>query len=436
MPPVPRRRTTVWLLVLLSAWGCSDAPAEGAGTKGSAGDARAEPPNTSRALMPDALNADTLPPDAHTAAPDPDTALLLPFGPTGNRLSAGSLALATATREELVLPALARWVVGTATDGAVIWLVALEDGRVARVSDGAVELLPEPWDVGRPLVAQRVSGRWAPVAVPAGATPGATPALVSGELRWVTVGDVALLPDARLLQGSLGLMALGTPTTAYPHGVLGDAVEAAELVALSPGLDVVGRAAVERGVIEGLAPIGADLDPARPGLEWVVTVSNAETGARLVAYDQDLRWLAEGPAIATGFRWRHAIAVAPFAPDGVPELAVVKTPHLGGVVEFYRVAGDALTLTSTVSPYGSHTLGSRNLEMALAADLSGDGRPDLLLPTQDQQALAVVSRDADGATQQRVEPLPGALSSNVAAVTVGASLALAAGVGERLVVWR
>ncbi len=89
-------------------------------------------------------------------------------------------------------------------------------------------------------------------------------------------------------------------------------------------------------VLEGIAPIWADLDG--DGVrEILATLSDAIEGARVVVYAEDGSVIAEGPAVGQGNRWRHQIAVAPFGPQGELELAVVLTPHIGGVVEFYAL---------------------------------------------------------------------------------------------------
>ena len=170
-------------------------------------------------------------------------------------------------------------------------------------------------------------------------------------------------------------------------------------------------------VVEGIAPILADLtgdgDP-----DVIVTESDPDGGARQVAYDLGGRRVAAGPPIGTGFRWRHGLAVAPFGPAGVPELAVVRTPHIGGVVEFYRHGSGSLRIAASISGYSSHVIGSRVLDGGLAADADGDGRLELLLPTDDRQWIAAVRRTADGATEAWRRSVGGVVGSNLAATAL------------------
>jgi hypothetical protein len=133
--------------------------------------------------------------------------------------------------------------------------------------------------------------------------------------------------------------------------------------------------------------------------------------------------------IGRAYRWRHQLAVAPFGPDGDLELAAVLTPHIGGVVEYYRLAGDSLEIVATVTGYSSHAIGSRNLDMALASDLDGDGRVELLVPRQARTELGAIRRTLEGAEVAWEVPVGGRVSTNVAAVTLREGT-LAVGVGH------
>ena len=145
----------------------------------------------------------------------------------------------------------------------------------------------------------------------------------NGDLQILALGDavarlpVNALPDARILSDGTGrVLLLAGPTTDYDHNVLGDNVEASQIVlvdAQTPA--VITTIDVQGGVVEGIAPLWADLngDGER---EIIVTVSNAQGGARIVAYSEAGEVVAEGPPIGTGYRWRHQLAVAPFGPNG------------------------------------------------------------------------------------------------------------------------
>jgi hypothetical protein len=202
------------------------------------------------------------------------------------------------------------------------------------------------------------------------------------------------------------------------------------LVETTPELRVASVFTVDAPpVIEGLAPIWADLD-GDGTREILVTVSGEEQGAQLVAYDEGGRRVAAGPPIGRGGRWRHQLAVASFGPDGALELAGVRTPHLGGIVEFYAREGEQLRIVAELPGYSSHVLGARNLDMALAADLDGDGGVELLVPNQALDTLAVLRRTSAGVEATWALPVDGRVSTNLAAVAAAGGR-LSIGVGRK-----
>jgi hypothetical protein len=139
-------------------------------------------------------------------------------------------------------------------------------------------------------------------------------------------------------------------------------------------------------------------------------------GAQIAAFAEDGRLLAAGPAIGQGNRWRHQIAVAPFGPGGERELVDVLTPHIGGVVEFYRWEEGGLRIIASVPGYTSHVIGTRNLDLAAAADFDGDGRVELLLPTQERRQLGAIRRSETGAAPVWHVPLDGVMATNLGVV--------------------
>ena len=197
--------------------------------------------------------------------------------------------------------------------------------------------------------------------------------------------SLGALPDARILtDGSDRLLLLAGATTRYAHGALGDTLEAGAIVLLDmrETPTVASTIVIQGGgIVEGISPIWADLD-GDGTRDIVVTVSDPAVGARIVVYDETGQVAAEGPTVGAGFRWRHQLAVAPFGPSGETELAVMLTPHIGGNVEFYRMRGDTLEIVARLPGPTSHVNGSRNLDMALAGDLDGDGRHGVARPIE------------------------------------------------------
>jgi hypothetical protein len=223
---------------------------------------------------------------------------------------------------------------------------------------------------------------------------------------------------------------LEAPTDRYPHAIMGDAIEASAIALIDASPSLVRASEVlipPPRVVEGRLPIWADLDGDGTE-EIIVTLSDSEGGARIVAYSPTGEQLAAGAPIGKGFRWRHQIAVAPFGPDGELELAEILTPHIGGVVQFYQRRGARLEIVARLPGYSSHQLGSSNLDMAAAGDFDGDGRVELLVPEPSYERLAAIRRTGDGAQVVWALDLGGALSTNIATATSGNGQ-IAVGVG-------
>ena len=369
--------------------------------------------------------------------------------PTGNRVAPGTADLEAVERVSVGLAGTPAWVLGAAHpdgDGSK-WVVALEDGSLeaVRVVDGEATVAtvsPPSLPSGTPPAFDPVSNRV--LVPPPGASelthPTPTPAgtvVVRADGTLVVDGDahaVDALPDARVAVGDDHAAVLAGATSQYAHGALGDDVEASRVATISLPDGDVSTFPVADGVVEGTSPILADVtgDGRR---DVVVTESDADVGARVVAYDHDGTVLARGPPVGSGYRWRHQLAVAPFHPDGVPEVAVVRTPHIGGTVEFYRRDGDRLRIAATADGYSSHALGSRNLDGARAFDADDDGHVELVVPTDDRLSLAVLSRTAGGVDLTGFLEAPGTFTGNLATATVAGATSLGATTGSALHVW-
>ena len=336
---------------------------------------------------------------------------------SGNRVAVGCGPL-TGEVLDVGLDGTPAWVLPDPSDRGSAWYVVLDDGRVDHVIGSTV-----------------VSPRQAPL-LPAGHPPLALssegePVVVDSALA-ATAWFADPLPDARVtaIPGAALVAPVG-PTDRYAHGVLGDGYEASA-VELRDQDGPFARIAVDPDeVIEGTSAMVVELVENDLGPELLVTVSDAADGARLRAYGLDGSVAAESDPIGLGNRWMHQIGAGVLAPDGEAEVIAVRTPHIGGIVEAYRVVDDRLELVAATSGYSSHQLGSPNLDMALLADADGDGRLDVVVPTQSMEALALLGRSHDGFEELDRLDLGGWLTTNVAATAApGGGLVLAAGTSD------
>lgn len=352
------------------------------------------------------------------------------------------------------------WLVGIRDGDSVVLAVTDTDGNLMAMQDfGGTNFDPDPLNLSSTIPGTPpglVAGRGVLVVMPpfaAGTPDTGILALDSGGLVFITANgslvitdgssnrklEVDALVDGRLVTSSNRLLAVLTgPTERYGHGVVGDRVEASGVAFVSLDTqEVVSQVTLESDVFEGLVGMFADLDSDGTD-EFIMTVSNAETGARLVVFDQEGQVVAESEPIGQGGRWRHQLAAGPFGPDGEIELVDLRTPHIRGVVEYFRMREGRLDLVASMGGYSSHMIGSRNLDMATAFDVDGDGQSELVVPTQARDQLDVLRRVGDGVEVVMSLPLGGILATNLmATATANGQVVLAAATTDgRLLIWR
>ncbi len=214
-------------------------------------------------------------------------------------------------------------------------------------------------------------------------------------ISWSTAAQDRL-PDGGVAEAA-GLGAVrawyGRPTTRYEHGVLGDAIEAGSLIAV----DDAGRrdelVLPQAHVFEDITPRLADLDG--DGRNEVIAIrTGVSAGAAVAIYQMLDGQLVERTATAPLGRpnlWLSVAGIADFLGDGRRQIAIVKTPHIGGTLEILALRGDALVSLYPPQPgYSTHIIGSRILSLAGAGDLNGDGAAELALPDQSRRRLIVL----------------------------------------------
>ncbi len=188
---------------------------------------------------------------------------------------------------------------------------------------------------------------------------------------------------------------LGGPTDRYAHGVLGDRVEATRLY-VAPWSAEQPPVFLELGpdaVFEDLRPRFVDVDGDGEA-EILVVKSYLTTGAAAAVYrvrGSRIEPVAETAAIGTANRWLNPVGVADFDGDGRPELAVVVTPHIGGVLTLYHLANGAFRRIASLPGVSNHAIGSQILQLSAIADFDGDGTSDIALPSADRRSLRLIS---------------------------------------------
>jgi hypothetical protein len=212
---------------------------------------------------------------------------------------------------------------------------------------------------------------------------------------------------------------LSDSTERYPHGVLGDKLEASAVtvIAVAPNAltirfrYVVRAPAVLEDLIAIMAPIGEGRRPA-----VVVVKSAPRQGSSILVLgwrEGGLEVLAEGPAFGQSNRWVHVIGAADVSGVGIPVLIAVNTPHLAGVLVAYERRAASLVSSAKALGYSSHAAGSRNQDQAVIADLSGNGRLEVILPRQGRDVLAALELTGGRWEERWALQLAGPVQSNL-----------------------
>jgi len=368
---------------------------------------------------------------------------------SGNHFINGSVDLQNTSSIDIPLDGTPVWLVSGPSKSGVIFVAVMENGtaqafRISGKSYEPIEISPSQLPAGMPptlLVEDEIVQLIVP---PNGASLLTNPILVGDQIAYIASnGDLVLgeahlsinaLPDARILLDEKDrILVLTSPTNRYAHAVVGDEIEASAitLIETSPELRIVQTISInEPDVIEGISPIWADID--NDGVhDIIVTLSNSQTGARIVAYREDGTLLAESEPIGRGNRWRHQLAVAGFELNKPPLLVDIRTPHIGGIVEFFQYNNGKLESVKEIMGFSTHSIGSRNLDSALAGDFNNDGVIELLAPDQKHTSLGIISLDGVLATL----PLDGTLASNLSAAAIDGTIYIGAGTQNNLRIW-
>ncbi len=201
------------------------------------------------------------------------------------------------------------------------------------------------------------------------------------------------------------------PTDRYPHGALGDKIEAGAMVVQ----DVYGhRVTVELPpdqVFEDLTPRIADLDG--DGRNEVLAIrSSLRAGASLVAYDlagSSLIEIDSTPPIGQPNRWLNVAGIGDFTGDRSLDIAAVRTPHIGGTLEIVTLDRRRFRKVDSEKGFSNHIFGSTELGMSAVARINDDNIVDLAVPSEDRRVLRFMTVAGGSLREIGRVPLDGAI---------------------------
>ncbi len=202
-------------------------------------------------------------------------------------------------------------------------------------------------------------------------------------------------------------------TDRYRHGVLGDQLEASTLV-----VNTFDRKRLQfnlpiNRVFEGLEPRLADVNGDNKD-EVIVVESDTELGASLAVYGIEagrIVRIAATPFLGQPNRWLNPVGVGDFDGDGQADIALVATPHIGGVLRLYRIKGAKLSLFAEFPGVSTHRLGSTHI--GLGQVIHSVPRDRLLVPNQTRQEIMLLEWTPNGWKEIARTELRGYLGSSL-----------------------
>lgn len=185
-------------------------------------------------------------------------------------------------------------------------------------------------------------------------------------------------------------------------------------------------------VFEDLWPRIATLN----GIDRIAVVkSYLKHGSVLAIIDAEaMKIIAETPPIGHANAWLNPAGIADFDGDGTTDIAVVRQPHVVGVLELWSWQNEKLKKVAEVADVSNHIIGSKALGMSWTADFDADGHPDLAVPSLDRRSLRLIAFVPNVRDIARVS-LPARIVTNFGSLMENGRLGLVIGLEDgRLVV--
>lgn len=191
------------------------------------------------------------------------------------------------------------------------------------------------------------------------------------------------------------------PVTRYRHGILGDQIEAGQLVFVLEG-KFYELTLADIYVFEDIRPRLADVDT--DGVLEIVTIrSHQNNGAGIAIYkviDNQLQEYARVEEIGLANRWLNPVTIADLDQNGTVEIVWIQTPHIGGILKIASFTPGTLSVLDETSLYSNHAIGERNLCLSVLTKEAGQFI--FYVPTQNRNQIVGFSWSGNKMEQSSV----------------------------------
>ena len=162
------------------------------------------------------------------------------------------------------------------------------------------------------------------------------------------------------------------PVTRYRHGILGDQIEAGQLVVVLEG-KFYELTLADIYVFEDIRPRLADVD--LDGILEIITIrAHLSEGAGIAIYkvlDGQLQEHARVEEIGRASRWLNPVTIADLDQNGTVEIVWIQTPHIGGILKITSFTPGTLVVLDETSLYSNHAIGEPNLCLSVLTQEAG-----------------------------------------------------------------
>jgi len=162
-------------------------------------------------------------------------------------------------------------------------------------------------------------------------------------------------------------------TSKYAHGILGDQIEAEQLIVVEDSIFYEFNLE-EEYVYEDLRPrlFDVNLDG---DLEFITIRSHQSFGAAIVIYEiegGELKEYAFTEEIGNSNKWLNLVTINDLTNDGQIEMVWIQTPHIGGILKYAIIEKGELEVKDEVEQYSNHAIGERNLCLSVLTEMDDD----------------------------------------------------------------
>lgn len=170
-------------------------------------------------------------------------------------------------------------------------------------------------------------------------------------------------------------------TLDYDHEILGDQIEAKAIAVLLKNKNKLTYELDEHHVFEDLKVRLYDINDDGKD-ELFVIKTHLDKGASLAMYrieNEKIVPSASTEYLNRTFRWLNVVGFSDFDGNGKKDVAIIKTPHIGGYLTIYEFNNNKFKQIYKRYGFTNHYIGSTELDMSAIFDLDDDKIDEFIL---------------------------------------------------------